>query len=103
MVGGTMDKELPLQSLMLLGLRIQSSRDLEEARWLVKTAGPEAVRSASEALASRRYPSPKKVIAYLGLERGEAPQPPLPRRDAVKRRMQNRLLGWRAGSEDLLS
>ena len=89
--------------LLKLGLRITSSRDLDQARWLVKTVGVQAVKAATEDLASRRYPRPQKVIEHLGIERRESPRADLPMREAELSRERNRQRGWRAGADDVLN
>lgn len=87
-----MSAEVSHEALLKLGLRITSSRDLEQARWLLRTAGVQALQAAAHDLSSRRMPRPRKVIEYLGLERRTTPRPDLPAvRDAMAHAR------WRAG------
>ena len=89
----SMDADLALSTLLQLGLRITSSRDMDAARWLVAAAGADAVGHAAYALASRRAPRPQKVIAYLGLDRRRLPRPDLPQGNAARIHARNRLRG----------
>ena len=77
-----------------LGLHITHSADLEQARWLVRTADAQTVRAATHDLSSRRKPRPMKVIAYLGLERRKIPRPGLPAPEAIAAHQHRRLTGW---------
>jgi hypothetical protein len=90
----TMGAELALTALLQLGLRITSSRDLDQARWLVRQAGVDAVRKATHELASRYMPRPQRVILYLGLDRRTTPRPDLPHAAAAQAHTRNRQLGW---------
>ena len=89
-----MGADLPLSTLLRLGLRITSSRDMDAARWLVAAAGADAVGHAAHALASRRAPRPHKVIAHLGLDRRSFPRPDLPPASAAQLHAHHRLRGW---------
>ncbi len=89
-----MTVDVSLTTLLRLGLRITSSRDLDQARWLLRRVGADAVRKATLDLASRRMPRPQKVIAHLGLERRATPRPDLPHAAAAQAHARNRQLGW---------
>ena len=89
-----MSADLPLSTLLQLGLRITSSRDMDAARWLVAAAGADVVGNAAHALASRRAPRPQKVIAHLGLDRRIIPRPDLPPATAAQVHALNRRRGW---------
>ncbi len=88
-----MSVDVPLTALLQLGLRITSSRDLDQARWLVRQVGSEAVRQATQELASRHQPRPQKVIARLGLERRKVPRPDLPHAAAAQAHTRHRQTG----------
>ena len=88
-----MSVDISLTALFELGLRITSSRDLDQARWLVRQAGIEAVRKATHELGSRHMPRPQKVIEYLGLERRSIPRPDLPHAAAAQAHTRNRQRG----------
>ncbi len=94
-----MTADVSLTALLQLGLRITSSRDLEQARWLVRQAGAEAVSACAHELASRRMPRPQKVIAQLGLERRAVPRPDLPATTRAYAR--NQQLGWEGNTPSL--
>lgn len=91
-----MDDSLCHESLTRMGLHISNSTDLEPARWLVRTAGADAVRSATHELTSRRRPRPRTVIEFLGLERRQARRPDVPAADAVTAHQLHRREGWRS-------
>ena len=88
-----MSVDVSLTALLQLGLRITSSRDLDQARWLVRQIGGEAVRQATQELASRHPPRPQKVITRLGLERRKVPRPDLPHAAAAQAHARHRLTG----------
>lgn len=89
-----MDNAICDEGTANLGLRITNAADLEQAQWLVRTAGMEAVRNATHELTGRRKPRPMKVIAYLGLERRKNPRPDLPAAEAIAAHQRHRLKGW---------
>lgn len=89
-----MDNAICDEGTANLGLRITNAADLGQARWLVQTAGTEAVRNATHDLTGRHRPRPMKVIAYLGLERRKNPRPDLPAADAIAAHQRHRLKGW---------
>ena len=89
-----MDNATYDEGMTTLGLRITNSADLEQARWLVQTAGTEAVRNATHDLTGRHRPRAMKVIAYLGLERRKIPRPDMPAANAIAAHQRHRLKGW---------
>ena len=94
-----MGADVSLTALLQLGLRITSSRDLEQARWLVRQAGADGVSAATHELASRRMPRPQKVVANLGLERRAVPRPDLPL--AARAHARNQQRGWMGNTSEL--
>ena len=88
-----MSVDVSLTALLQLGLRITSSRDLDQARWLVRQVGSDAVRQATQELTSRHPPRPQKVIARLGLERRKVPRPDLPYAAAAQAHTRHRQTG----------
>ena len=88
-----MSVDVSLATLFELGLHITSSRDLDQARWLVRQVGADAVRKATHELASRHMPRPQKVIAHLGLERRTTPRLDLLPTAAVQAHTRNRQRG----------
>jgi hypothetical protein len=82
--------DVSLTALFELGLRINSSRDLDQARWLVRPVGGDAVRKTTHELGSRHMPRPQKVIEHLGPERRSTPRPDLPHAAAAQARKRQR-------------
>lgn len=55
------------ESLVELGFRLESSRDLAIAQWIVEKVGAEFARTAAQELSARRKPRPSRVARRLGL------------------------------------
>ena len=62
-----MDGSTKHEDLVALGFRIESSRDLAFARWIVGQVGAERAGAVAHALSSRRHPRPARVAIELGL------------------------------------
>jgi hypothetical protein len=81
--------------LLSFGVRIDSSRDAAQLRWLMARASERDIRLAAAGLCARRAPSPQQVIAELGLERRARRRNEAVPLALAQARARKRQQGWR--------